>query len=100
MAHVRRAIIDSKFEITEVVSGFARGVDLLGELWATRNFITFKRFPADWDRFGKSAGYKRNVEMSEYAEALIAIWDQKSPGTKSMIEIATKRGLKVYIHRV
>lgn len=38
--------------------------------------------------------------MANYAEALIAIWDGQSKGTKMMIDIANKKGLKVYIYRV
>lgn len=95
--HVYRAITYSGLEITEVVSGCARGVDKLGEEWALMQPIPIKRFPADWDFYGKSAGHKRNKQMAEYADALIAIWNGSSPGTKDMIEQATKRGLKVYI---
>jgi hypothetical protein len=57
------------------------------------------RFPADWDRYGKAAGYIRNETMAANAEALIALWDGRSPGTKHMIDIARKKGLKVYVHR-
>jgi hypothetical protein len=59
-----------------------------------------KRFPADWDRFGRSAGPKRNKQMAEYGDALIAVWDGESRGTKTMIEFARERGLQVYIHRI
>lgn len=83
--------------ITEVVSGCARGVDKLGEVWATTNNIPIKRFPADWNNLGKSAGYVRNHQMADYAEALIAIWDGKSKGTKHMIDIANNKKLKVVV---
>ena len=84
--------------ITEVVSGGARGVDSLGEMWASDNNIPVKKFPADWDLFGKSAGYKRNEEMAQYADCLVALWDGKSKGTKHMIELALKYNLKLYIY--
>ena len=54
-------------------------------------------FPADWKKYGKSAGYVRNSEMAEVAESLIAFWDGKSRGTKNMIDIAKNKGLKVRI---
>lgn len=38
--------------------------------------------------------------MADNAEALIAIWDGKSKGTRHMIEVAKEKGLKVYVHRV
>ena len=89
---------ESGFEITEVVCGGARGVDDLGRKWAGNgNRIPVKMFPAKWDEFGKSAGYRRNVEMADYSEALIALWDGVSRGTKHMIDIATKKGLKIYV---
>ena len=96
-AIVSKAIVDSGFEITEVVSGTARGVDLEGEGWASLNEVPIKRFPADWS-LGRGAGHKRNAEMAEYADALIAIWDGKSPGTRNMINEAAKKGLKIYVH--
>lgn len=84
---------------TEIVSGTARGADLLGEKYATENEIQIKRFPADWNRFGKSAGYKRNEEMANYADACICFWDGKSRGTKSMIDLAEKYKLKTIVIR-
>lgn len=95
---VFRAVADSDFDVTCVVSGGAKGVDLLGEDYAMFFELPIHRFNADWDKYGKSAGYIRNKEMAEHADALIAIWDGKSKGTKHMIDIATKKGLKVYVH--
>lgn len=92
------AILKSGFEITEVVSGTARGVDTLGEQWAKLSGIPVKRFPADWNGLGKQAGYVRNVQMSQYAHALIAVWDGRSAGTKSMIYLANRELLAVYVH--
>lgn len=94
---VERAVRESGFQVTEVFSGGARGVDCLGEEWARRNGIPVRRFPADWERDGKRAGFLRNEQMADCAEALIAVWDGRSPGTKHMIEIAKKRGLKMFI---
>ncbi len=85
---------------TEVVSGAAMGADMLGERWAKLHFIPVARFPANWDEHGKAAGPIRNRQMAEYADALVAVWDGKSKGTKNMIDEATKRGLVVHIHRI
>ncbi len=81
----------------EIVSGAYKGADLLGERYATDRNYPIKQFPADWRRFGKSAGLKRNTEMAAYADILIAFWDGKSKGTKHMIEMATQAGLNVKI---
>jgi len=96
-ALVERAVRESGFQVTEVFSGGARGVDQLGEAWARRNGVPVRRFPADWERYGKQAGYLRNEEMADRAEALIAVWDGRSPGTGQMIEIAKRKGLKVFV---
>lgn len=94
---VIEAIESSKFEITEIVSGCARGVDQLGECWAEAVGVPIKKFKPNW-ALGKGAGLIRNIQMAEYANALIAIWDGKSRGTSHMIIEARKRGLKVYIY--
>lgn len=97
---VEEAVHRSGFVISEVVSGTAPGADRLGELWALRNGVPVRRFPADWSRFGRAAGIMRNDEMVAYAGengALIAVWDQVSRGTRHTIEEARRRGLKVFV---
>lgn len=94
------AINYSGFDIDEVVSGTARGVDRIGEQWGCSNNKKITRFPADWDKHGKSAGYRRNVDMAQYADALIAVWDGSSKGTQHMINIAHENGLEVFIFLV
>jgi hypothetical protein len=91
------AVANSQFTITEVVSGGASGVDALGEKYARDFKIPLKVFRADWNTYGKAAGPMRNKEMALYADALIALWDGKSKGTKNMIDQATVRGLEVYV---
>lgn len=93
---VVRAIANSHFEITEVVSGTCRGVDQLGERWAEENGVAIARFPADWS-LGKKAGPLRNEQMAVYADAAIILWDGVSRGTRSMIKLAKKHGLTVFI---
>jgi hypothetical protein len=83
-----------------VVSGCARGVDRNGEAYAAKHGIPVALFPADWANLGKKAGMVRNCEMADYADALIAIWDGKSSGTKHMIDTAKSKGLKVYVFRM
>jgi hypothetical protein len=82
-----------------IVSGGARGADTLGERYAEERGLTCLVMPADWDRHGRSAGYKRNEEMANVANALVAFWDGRSPGTKHMIDIARQRGLAVRVVR-
>lgn len=78
----------SGFKITEVCSGCAKGVDALGERWANENNVPIKRFPANWKELGRAAGPSRNYEMARYADGLIAICMNESPGTMNMIMCA------------
>lgn len=93
------AITESNITITAVVSGGAKGADALGEQYAESMNLPLHIFNADWETHGRAAGPIRNRKMSENAEALIALWDGKSKGTKNMIETATKLGLLVYVKR-
>ena len=80
-----------------VVSGKARGADRLGEGWAKSRQIQIEEYPANWDKWGKRAGYIRNEEMAKSATHLVAFWDGVSRGTKHMITLARKEGLKVRV---
>lgn len=84
----------------EIISGTARGADQLGEQFANKYGLKLTKFPADWDKYGKSAGYIRNEEMAKYANEngiLFAFWDGKSKGTNHMINLAKKYSLTVII---
>jgi hypothetical protein len=74
-------------KITSVVSGTARGVDRIGEAWATKNNIPIHRFTPDWKKQGNSAGLIRNVQMGEFGDSAIILWDGKSRGTKHMRDV-------------
>ncbi|MDX1828890.1 MAG: DUF2493 domain-containing protein [Lutibacter sp.] len=85
----------------EIVSGaYYKGADKLGEQYAKEHNYPIKKIAADWARFRKAAGPKRNEQMANYAEALIAFWDGKSKGTKHMINLARSRNLNVFINRI
>ena len=90
---------ESEFKPTEIVSGGAKGVDALGERYAIEMNLPLHIFEANWEEHGRAAGPIRNRKMAENADALLAIWDGKSRGTKNMIETATKKGLLVYVKR-
>jgi hypothetical protein len=84
-------------EISQVISGCAKGADTLGEDYALFHGIPLKQYPANWERYGRGAGAIRNELMAENADALIAFWDGRSKGTHHMIRHARKKGLKVTI---
>ena len=93
------------FQNIEIISGLARGADMLGVKFANDYGVELKKFPAQWDLYGKSAGYIRNEEMAKYASEygngsngmLIAFWDGKSKGTKHMIDLAVKYNLRTRV---
>lgn len=84
---------------TVILSGHARGADMLGELWSREHNISLEVYPADWEVLGKTAGMVRNIRMAQKADALVALWDGKSKGTKHMIDTAKGYGLRVCIYR-
>lgn len=86
--------------ITEIVSGGAYGADYLGEIYAKQNKIPLTIMPAEWDKWGKSAGYRRNEEMAKIADAVIVLWDGVSKGSKHMIELAKKYNRKLWVYNV
>lgn len=82
-----------------IVSGTARGADKLGERYAKERGYNVELFPADWENKGRAAGYIRNADMANNADALIAFWDGTSHGTAHMIDIARKKNLPVRVIR-
>lgn len=109
------AIKESGFNISEIVSGTAKGVDQMGEKFAAENNLPVKKFPSDWNnlshpdaliktnssgkKYDARAGFRRNQDMADYAGALIAITTGSS-GTADMIERAKKKGLTIFVKEV
>lgn len=92
--------ICSRYDITEIVSGTAAGADSLGELYAKDHNIPVKQFPADWNKYGRSAGYRRNEQMAKYADACICFSVNNSKGTEHMISLAKKNKLRLRVVRI
>ncbi len=87
-----------------IVTGGARGADKLGKGFADAHQLPSVVMDAEWDKYGKSAGYRRNERMAEYAKAgnngiLLAFWDGVSRGTYHMINLANKHGLRSVVVR-
>lgn len=90
-------IRECPWEITEVISGGAKGVDALGERYANEKNLKLTVYPADWEKHGRAAGPIRNRKMAENADALLAIMKgNNSKGTKNMIETAKKLNLPAF----
>lgn len=88
--------LSNKIQLDEpvvIISGGATGADSLGEKYAKENNLILERKPADWDKYGKSAGYRRNKEMVNIADAAIFFWDGQSKGTKHTIDLCKEKGI-------
>jgi len=101
-SHLDRLL--SRLDEAVIISGGAAGADRMGEAygmarWGVRP-VPFLRYPAEWDHFGKPAGMIRNQEMARVSSHLVAFWDGKSPGTRTMIKVAEDDGLNVRVIRV
>ncbi len=113
---VRQAMTETPFKISEIVSGTARGVDLYGEIIGTEFNLPIHRFPADWNNlnaepvlikknrqgnmYNALAGHNRNKKMALFADALVAVWNGKSKGTKNMIDTMKKMNKPVFVFTV
>ena len=116
---INKAIDQSTWDIDEVISGGAIGVDEAAIDWAKENDADYTIMNANWQKWGKAAGYKRNQKMAWYAKCvekqlvlqdkevlpqykggLIAVWAKGSKGTGHMIDIAREMGLEVFILHV
>lgn len=90
-----KAVEDSGFNITEVVSGGATGADYLGERYAKTTGKPLKLFRADWKTLRNAAGPMRNERMAMYADACIAL--PGGSGTRDMVKRATAHNLKIHL---
>lgn len=92
------AVKRSGFKITQLLSGCARGVDreAMTELASMLDEDNIIGYTANWKTFGKSAGFIRNVQMAEDADALILIWNGRSSGSAHMKDQMVRRGKPIY----
>jgi hypothetical protein len=101
VAHLIKDGVSQQNEIS-IISGMASGADSLGVKFAKESGLCLIECAADWDAYGKAAGYRRNDQMAKLATdngcgVLLAFWDGKSKGTKHMIELAEKHKMEIYI---
>ena len=85
--------------VTEIVSGRAKGIDTCAREYALREGLKLAEFLPDYQRYGRSAPLRRNLEIICYADQVIAFWDGQSHGTRFVIEECSKQGKKVTIYR-
>lgn len=81
----------------EIVSGGAKGVDTLAREYAVQHGIKLTEFLPDYSRYKRGAPLKRNEQIIEYADVILAFWDGQSKGTKFVIDKAEKIGKEVRV---
>lgn len=87
----------NKFDYTKIISGGARGADILAERYCKEHNIDNIIYRPNWDMYGKLSGYERNVFIIHEADEVVAFWDGKSPGTKHCIELAIQKQKKLTV---
>lgn len=88
---------NNNIEDVLIIEGEAKGADKLGKRYAIEKGIEYKGYPADWNKYGKGAGFKRNREMAQNANFCIIFWDGESKGTKNMIDLCQEYNLDTRI---
>ena len=83
--------------VSEIVSGGAKGVDTSARAYAIKNNIPLTEFLPEYKKYGRGAPLKRNLQIIEYADSVLAFWDGKSHGTKYVIDNCRKKNTPVKI---
>lgn len=86
--------------VTEIVSGGAKGVDTSAKEFASTHGIKLTEFLPDYKRYGRSAPLKRNINIIENADLVLAFWDGFSRGTKYVIDNCRKRNIPIIVHTI
>lgn len=94
-----KKVIRNPKKISTIITGCAKGADMLAIRYALEHNIPIEKYPAEWDVYGKSAGIRRNIIMVNKADAILAFWDGKSKGTKFTIDYAIKSNKYIKVIR-
>ena len=86
--------------VTEIVSGGARGIDTCAREYAQRNGLKLTEFFPDYQKYGRTAPLKRNLQIIAYADIVVVFWDGESHGTKFVIERCRKMNKKIILYRL
>jgi hypothetical protein len=95
--HLCQVLAPDRHRITQVLTGGARGADGLGKRWAWSTQVPWKGFKADWERFGKTAGVRRNHQMAQAGDVLAVFGDGQAPGTAHLIQCMQALGKPVVV---
>ena len=84
-------------EVDTIISGGAAGVDALAEQYAVDHGLNVIIIRPQYDRYRRAAPLKRNEQMVDMADEVLAIWDGVSKGTEYTIRYAEKKGKRVRV---
>lgn len=87
-------------DVTEIVSGGAKGIDECAKKYAISHKIKLKEFLPEYNKYSKAAPLKRNLQIIEYADMVIAFWDGRSKGTKHVIDVCKKHNKKITVFKI
>jgi hypothetical protein len=87
--------LHAEHAFTALIHGQAQGADQLAFLWASQKGLTVTGFPAEWSKFGPSAGPRRNQEMLDIGKPDLVVAFPGGKGTKDMVRRATRAGIPV-----
>ena len=85
--------------ITVLIQGEARGADALAKQYAIKNNIEYESYPANWQKYGKGAGYRRNSEMLKKGKPELVVAFTGGKGTDMMVSLAIDNGTDVLDYR-
>ena len=87
-------------DVTEIVSGGAKGIDTCARKYAIEHHIKLTEFLPEYYKYGKVAPLRRNLQIIEYADVVIAFWDGQSKGTKYVIDNCKKRNIPIRVYKI
>lgn len=86
--------------VTEIISGGAKGIDTDARTYALRHGIKLTEIRPEYERYGRGAPLRRNIEIIEQADLVLALWDGHSHGTRFVVKTCHKRGIPVKVYMV
>ena len=95
--HLCQVLAPDRHRITQVLTGGSRGAEQLGFRWAWQHLVPRHLVRADWERFGKTAGVRRNHQLAQAGDVLLVLGDGQAPGTAHLIQCMQQLGKPVIV---
>jgi SLOG family YspA-like protein len=95
--HLCQVLAPDRHRITQVLTGGGRGAEQLGARWAWKHIVTHQLVRADWERFGKTAGVRRNHQLAQAGDVLLVLGDGQAPGTAHLMQCMQQLGKPVVV---